>query len=307
MAQLLRNNLLCAALLLVHSVYASPESLLNSAQVDTFWTVAQAPDQNQALMAMPVSRLQQALTDMGLEHETKPRGGGPGWKDRPLVVMGTEPYGSSIPQNWPGIRFAEWRAVLPWFVIYEGLPDNPAKNTAVEINGIELWYLSSTDRVWRLLTSGVAPSWDGSYNPDAIAVSDKKAFRRIAGAQAAFAPESTVIVHGGLGQVETPWISGTDKADIAALFVSVRHRLTLKDKDGQDDRNTANFVVQAGADYYPRIGARLGDLNAKYVPGVGLGRFMKVQTSWRYSTLLVTQKGLNPSDVLKARAPNLAY
>ena len=30
---------------------------------------------------------------------------GPGWKVHPLIVMGVNPYGWSVPKDWIGVRF----------------------------------------------------------------------------------------------------------------------------------------------------------------------------------------------------------
>ena len=222
--------------------------------------------------------------------------------------MGTEPYGKSIPGNWAGTRYANWKSILTWFVIYEGVGGNRATNAAVEVNGIELWYLSTKDKVWKRIQSAKYPEWNGAYDLNAVAATTSgSTFKAVSQAAALFAPSTTNIIHGGLNQTNTPWNTATDTADISAIYASVQHRLTLKNSNGTDDRSQANYTLQAGVDYYPYIGAMVKDLNATYIPGAGSGRFLKVTTSWRNSTVLLKAKGITDQYLLTLPPPALDY
>ncbi len=267
--------------------------------------VAQAASLQQAR----VERLKAAIESMKApQHEVRPACNPcSGWGTKPLIVMGAEPYGSSIPSNWTGIRFEQWKAILPWFVIYEGVGGNTASNSAVEINGIELWGFSLKDRVWRKLNAAALPTWNGSYHLDAVAKSAARGFSAVSKATASFAPSASLIVHGGLGQVATPWDTTTGKDDVGALYVSVRHRLVVKSEKQQDDRSEANLTINVGADYYPWVGSQLSDLNANYVPAAGLGLFQKVTTKWRYATFFIAKTNLAPEQILKATPPAFVY
>lgn len=246
---------------------------------------------------------------MGLPHELKPEGGPKtGWGIAPLVVMGTEPYGSSVPTNWTGTRYDKWKAILTWFVMYEGVGGNKATNSVVEVNGLELWYLSKKDKVWKKIQAAKHPEWNGAYELNAIAaVTASKSYASVTPAEARFAPTANNIIHGGLSQTTTPWNASTDTGDISALFAAVRHRLVLKNAGGVDDRNIANFTVQAGIDYYPYLGARVKDLKATYIPGAGSGRFIKSTASWRYSTVLLKAKGLPDSALFNTAPPAFEF
>lgn len=227
-----------------------------------------------------------------------------GWGVKPMVVMGTEPYASSLPRNWPGIRFAEWRAMLGWFVIYEGVGGNPASNSAVEVSGIELWYLSKTSKTWKLVHSGLQPQWGTTLAPDAMTTLSTRAASKVDTPHSTtYMPTAANVVHGGLAQAETPWDAATGRADIEAIYLSVRHRLILRDPSGFDDRANANFVLQAGVDYYPYLGSRVSDLKAPYVPGAGLGQFIKVSDQWRYSTLFIKSNAISESQLLDIPPP----
>lgn len=268
-------------------------------------TAAQAA----ATLQARTDRLKAAIDSMkASQHEVKPACSPcSGWGNKPLIVMGAEPYGTSIPSNWPGTRFDQWKAILPWFVIYEGVGGNHASNSAVEINGIEIWAFSIKDRAWRKINSAPLPTWSGSYHVDAAAKSAVQGFASMSAATASFAPTSSLIVHGGLGQVPTPWNASTGKDDVGALYVSTRHRLVVKNAKLPDDRDKANLTINVGADYYPWLGSQLADLNATYVPGSGLGLFQKVTTQWRYASFFVAKQSVTPEQILKATPPLFAY
>lgn len=244
------------------------------------------------------------MDDMKRPHEVVPLGVGPaiGWKYRPDVGMGTEPYGSAIPSYWRGKRFAEWRAMLPWFVIYEGEPSNPARNVQVEIDGIECWVLSATERRWLQVGQASRPVWDSLYAPNAVdrvALSAGGRKADLGGTRYGTGPSH--MVHGGLGQLPVPWVGG--RADMLAIYSGVRHRLVLDRKEGPDERSVANIGVQAGVDYYPWQGARVSDLEASYVPAAGLGRFLRSTTAWRTSTFFVGKSGVSMDELLAVEPP----
>ncbi|MFG6456816.1 hypothetical protein [Roseateles sp. BYS96W] len=268
--------------------------------------VAQAASLQQAR----VERLKAAIESMKVsQHELKPDCDPcTGWRIKPLIVMGTEPYAESIPSNWTGTRYSFWKSVLPWFVIYEGAGGNQATNSAVEINGIEMWAYSLKDRTWSKLATGQHPTWNGSYGLDATTKSQAfQTYKSATASTTAFAPTKSHIVHGGLGQVETPWNSQTGKADLGALLVSVRFRLIPKNPELPDDRSKANFTLNVGADYYPWVGAQLADLNAAYVPASGLGQFLKATPDWRHATYFVSKSSLSTEKILKSPPPEFKY
>ncbi len=257
----------------------------------------------------PRSRIIAALQSMQLRHEMRPSGVPEtyGWKSKPSVGMGTEPYGLSVRSSWPGRRFDNWHAMLSWFVIYEAEGGNLAKNSAVEISGVELWYLSKKEFMWKRLQSDRYPKWQGAYSLNAINKSNEALYIERRSTGLVLAPTVRTMVHGGLGQVETPWNSETLRADIAAVFISVKHRLVLKDPKQTDDRFLAKLIVQAGADYYPYVGARVADLESPSVPSIGLGRFILASENWRYSTMIVVAPGIREAEVLKGLPDQFDY
>lgn len=258
---------------------------------------------------MPYERIVCALQSMYIPHEVRPNGVPDhyGWKNKPSVGMGTEPYASSLRSTWSGYRFEKWRSMLSWFVVYEADGGNPAKNAAVEIGGIEMWYLSQADRIWRKLQSGIYPKWHGAYSTNAVDKAKAKVISEKRSNNLVVIPTNQSMVHGGLGHVETPWSKDPSRADLAAVFVSVKHRLVVRNPSAHDDRDKARLVVQAGADYYPFMGARVVDLNATSVPSIGLGRFLLADEHWRYSTMIVVKKGLRVKEVLSGLPDRFDY
>lgn len=243
----------------------------------------QATGDNQA-------RLQEALADMGKKHEIVPFGIEikDGWHVGPTTVMGTEPYAAAVPTWWrKGTRYAEWRSLAAWFTVYLDAAGSASGNTGVEIDGIEAWALVNSSNQWEQLRAMRQPAWQGAYNPNAVQALRKSGGKMLASGGFLAIPTRDYMVHGGISQTALPW---TDRADFRALLVSVRHRLALIDPAGPDDRPQAGFGVMAGADYYPWVGAGLADLGADYNPGAGSGRFLRVTTAWRYSTVLLQSK-----------------
>ena len=270
---------------------------------------ARAPPREAAAVATvtAASRLAAAISDMTKTHEVVPLGVGTaiGWKYRPVLVANTEPYGSAIPSWWPGIRFAEWRALVPWFVIYEGEPANPAKNVQVEVAGIEAWvYLSST-RKWSQLGAAQKPAWDLLHAPNAIDIASFQANAVATNDSVRYTTGANFMIHGGLQQSPTPWTSSN--ADIRAVYVSVRHRLVVKDATKADDRERANIGLEVGMDYYPWMGSKPADVGASYLPGAGAGRFLKVGVNWRYSSLLLKKEGVTDAELTTSGLPVFTF
>jgi hypothetical protein len=260
---------------------------------------APAPDPNR-------ERIATALSDMKQRHEIVPFGieikGG--WHVAPYVVMGVEPLGSAVPAWWRGIRHAEWHSLAAWFTVYMDSPGTPTVNTGVEIGGIEVWVFTESTRQWTLLRAGAKPSWQGAFNPAA-----DRSLQRSGGK---FSPQGTFVaiptmsymVHGGIAQTAVPW---TDRPDIRALLVSVKHRLAVIDTSKPDDRDLAQFGLLAGADYYPWVGAQVADLGASYNPGAASGRFLRVTKDWRYSTMLIQCKRCTADELSGTPPPQFKY
>jgi hypothetical protein len=257
-------------------------------------------------VATDAARLADALADMSKPNEIVPEGIAKTarWRYGANVTMGTEPYASAIPSWWkPGIRFPEWRAMVPWFVIYPEEGGNPSTNTAVEVSGIEFWVLTETSNAWEKLEAAAVPAWQKEVGLKGQSPRSAQTIQSSADSRA-FLPSSDFMIHAGLPQVAVPWIQGRG-ANVKAMLVSVRHRLIVANPALPDDRSTARLGFSLGIDYYPWLGATVKDLKAKYVPAAGVSRFIKITTEWRHSTLLIAKKGVTPEEILSIPPPAL--
>jgi hypothetical protein len=243
------------------------------------------------------------VEEMRRPHPVKPFGGSDGWYVRPTVVMGTEPSASSLPKNWKGLPATEWRAVTPWFVVYPGEEFFTAPNTAVQIGGIQLWYFSKSNALWKLVASNDKPTWQGNYDSKGGWVRAEQVPAELRSCAGIFAPPQGQHAHGGLTKFPTPWGAPGGQPDIDALLVIVSHRLVRLRSDQPDDRAFSRYVVMAGADYYPNVNSRLADLNAPYVPGVGLGQFKLSTPEWQYASMFVQSRSADLKKLLDSVSP----
>lgn len=247
--------------------------------------------------------LRQSIDDMALYHEAKPNSGGPGWKDRPLVVMGAYPYGWSIPQNWPGNRFKEWKVILPWFLIFQELGAKNTINTGVEFKNFQMFFHVTSSGSWIRAAKKNSMSWSFADNINLSSKSNNPFFFRV-GDYELYRSSDSHVVHGGLGQYPLPWNQGSQSPDYDAIFVSVQHRLRMIDPNLPTDLSQTKFLVLVGADYYPFMGAGIKDLKANYNPGVGMGRFLKVTNEWRLSSFFVKKTDVS-FNILFAPPPKI--
>lgn len=233
----------------------------------------------------PDMRLMAAKTSMSLPNEVIPFGvlDSHDWKHRPTVTLGTLPLGTNLPSWWPGIRLAEWRGFTPWFVVFETGQGNRAPNTLVEVSGIEAWALRESTGRWELLASGNTPLWYELYVSESVTQrSNARPAGRVRNGVAELDAGGGYAVHGGLQIVPTPWHS--KGPDILAIYVSLKHRLVLRDETGPDDRELASLGVQAGADYWPCETKCDTDIQSPYYPASGTGRIMRSKLAYTRST-----------------------
>ena len=248
---------------------------------------------------------------MAANHEQSPHGlsNTVGWYYAPTLSQGMHPDMSQIGW-WPGPNFPAWQAIVPWWVAYVGASGSGSTNTAVEIAGVQLCAHRTSTQQWEVLWQSLQSSWILSLNEDAVTSGDPAPWSGTGPAGGtAVQPGNTYAsaqqcIHGGGGRVALPW--GAAGMDFDALHVIVRHRLVLKNPVGVDDRASANFIVQAGADYYPTLTTTLGMMApAAYVPGVGVGRFLQSQNGWRLSTFLCRSAALQT--LINGAPPAIPY
>lgn len=201
---------------------------------------------------------------------------GPGY-----VMMGNDPRLTNTP-SWfdrsvPGVGLTQyWNAINPYFVMFEGV-GNASTNTRVHLRDYKAYWKSRADGEWRLWGhrnqfDGQACSQGGNYAGCAGGDSGRRA--EPDGGQSFMLPAG-MNYHGwwATGPV------GINGPDIAAVFVTMQVRLTVDSPARPDDRSSARYLGQVGADYYPYLGGSSFGVVAN--PGVGISRSKYLTNQWR--------------------------
>jgi hypothetical protein len=184
-------------------------------------------------------------------------------------------------------------AIEWWGALYVGSAGNPATNTKVEVKDAQIWWLRASTGQW---IEGMAPTSaiDGGYYTEDF-VTDL-------GTSITFRSEgdggvSFITTSGEVGHIFAPFPRITvDPSDFGGLVSVMMAKLVLDNGIGTDDRASANFLLEVGADFYPTTTGPGIENN----PGVGGGKFKKVGTSYRsfsMTTLTQTQLRDNPPPV----------
>ena len=206
-----------------------------------------------------------------------------GWARGPgHVIMGNDPRGTNTPSWWVVNNAyyksgAYWNAILPWFVIFDGV-GNDASNTRVQVRNMKLYMKSKSSGTWKLLeaTTGVG----GELYPKTLTGTNTSAPNTRTesdGSTSILPPGGNLVFHG--------WSAGfstIDGSDVAAVFLTVQARLVKDNEAGEDDRGRAKYLIHVGGDYYPNTSTRASDLApAYYFPGIGLSRAKLVTGNWQ--------------------------
>ncbi|HEY4086011.1 MAG TPA: hypothetical protein VGM43_08735 [Bryobacteraceae bacterium] len=203
------------------------------------------------------------------------------WANGPAMEMGNNSNG--------------WRAVEAWGLIYVASEGSKAVNTRVNIRDMQLFVLSASKGTWSMIQGTSTPtgahyvenfSNDENIPADIIKLSD-----------------GTISVTAGGGYCfhfyPDPRAS-IDPSDIGGIVVVYQARLITADPTRTDDRSSARFVADAGADYYPGLTGNcpVGDNGG--CPGVAIGKMKYVTNDWRsfaMSTASQSQLTNNPPPV----------
>lgn len=267
--------------------------------------------------------LPEAIAEMGLQHEAPPYGVPPSfsWYAGPEVAMGTNPQQAipCSPENslnnacYPQ-HLTEWKALLPWWTVFPA-SNAPPGNSCVELLGMDTLVMSLSKRKWSRLQALQSRSGDfGEYYAENIQPAGHSDWSSVdpATGRLRVRPSPSRCFHGWTQRSRTPWKgaeyayepdylpicqepSNGEDHDVGAVFVSVLHRLAILDEAGADDRSSAQYVVQAGADYWPTLTAPLSCLHPMLVlPGVGIGRFRLSRPYLSRSTFFCVHPSLAP-------------
>ncbi|MFT4101542.1 MAG: hypothetical protein QM674_11005 [Burkholderiaceae bacterium] len=192
-------------------------------------------------------KLKNDMVLRGYEDKTSGWYVGPGY-----VMMGNDPRLTNTPSWWqasnPGRASSEYlRAVLPWVVIFDGVGSN-ASNTRVQIRNFRAYYKSKSSDQWVSLGSSAGASGAVYGKSSLFGATTAENNRTNSDGSTEIKPPTDVNYawHGWWGKGRVT-ISPTD---IAAMFVTLQARLVVDDPKQADDRASARYLVQIGADYY---------------------------------------------------------
>jgi hypothetical protein len=228
----------------------------------------------------------QITNDMIGSNEANPQGWPTSWGEGPSMGDGNTPPSA-------------WTASTAWGVVYQAAQGNMSTNTRVNIRNVQLYFLSKKTGTWSTLQNTSQPDC-AAYKEDFSGDVDVAADLRIEA-------DGTISVTSGMGVWAGdnihfyPDLRGaivpTDVAGVVSIFEA---RLIVGDTSLPDDRATANYVAEAGADYWPSLtGALPGSYN-NVTPPVAGGKYKYVQNDWRsFSMTTMTQAALalNPPPV----------
>lgn len=232
-----------------------------------------------------VNSIDTIIDDMRLMNDLELAGvpGDYGWAKGPgHVIMGNDPRGTNTPSWWTvdNGRFkgdAYWNAILPWFVVFDGV-GNGASNTRVQLRNMKLYMKRKSSGAWHLLeaSAGVRGNlYSKSLQDMDVASPDIRS--EADGSTSILPPGGNLVFHG--------WSSGFSEiegSDVGAIFLTLQARLVKDDETGTDDRAAARYLVHVGGDYYPDTSTRASDLApAYYLPGIGLSRAKLVANDWQ--------------------------
>ena len=207
--------------------------------------------------------LDEIVNDMILPHEGRPHGvpSSANWSYNPRVGAVEPP--------------ADWNAAIAWGQLYEWSAGNPATNTRVQIKDLELYYLSKIDHKWHLLQKSArvgGANYVEDFHDDLNKPADIK-----------YPVDGGVSVTCGDGYNFHFWpTSGRIKFpanEVAGCFVTVKAKLILANPEGNDDRDSAKFVMSVGGDWWLSLTAQWDQWKTN--ADMGIGRFRFVTPEWK--------------------------
>lgn len=230
----------------------------------------------------PASLWSEIATDMTGMNEAMPQGvpASYDWAQGPTLSMGNNPMG--------------WQAITAWGQVFVPVQGNPATNTRVNIRDVQLFLLQKSTGNWLLLQNTSQPAgadYLDDYSGDISMPGDVRN-----------EPDGTISVTAGGGYVFHFWPqdrASINPNDVGGVLALIQCRLIVGDPSLPDDRNIAQYIAGAGADYYPALtGGWPG--NQSFNPGVGTGKLKYVTNDWRFyamTTLTADQLASDPPPV----------
>ena len=226
--------------------------------------------------------------------------------------MGNIPRGTNTPSWWNPANLvfksnAWWNAVIPWFVVFDGV-GNTATNTRVQVRRVQLFFKSRATGAWSTISYNEPLDGD-QFIKDARQPPDSRRPNvryESDGALSILPPGGNLMYHGWSN------MNAVNGSDVGAVFATMQARLVRDSESSPDDRSAARYLIHVGADYYPSMTARTEDFAPdSYNPGVGIGRAKLVTNDWRaFNFCTLDVAGQDPGgsisvSVLQAAPPPL--
>jgi hypothetical protein len=197
------------------------------------------------------------------------------WQKYTMIIM-QSPAGADIPSWFEFSKPQRCYTLKSWLQVFEA-EGNAAKNTRVQFRNLKIFVLSESTRKWSLVKSDASPYTDSWAYP--FTFNADGGTRVEASGGLSFKPKYPVFAHGyGTQMTIVP-------QDIRAVFVSMETKLVLENASSADDRSSAKYLVNVGADYWPN--AQAVNTTWGYAPGIGQGRFILATQDWRKATMIV--------------------
>jgi hypothetical protein len=168
-------------------------------------------------------------------------------------------------------------AMIPWGQLYVPEAGNAATNSRVHIRDLHAWYLSKSNGQWRYWTG--SRGVEGAYFPE-----DFTNNAAIPAADVRQEPDGGISVRLIPGYNYHFWSTNgrilIDTNDIAATWAYCEARLIPHDPSSPDDRNSAQYILSTGSDYWLDLAAQW-DPSWLHNGDIGIGRFKFVRPHWR--------------------------
>ena len=246
----------------------------------------------------PLSAAEQIVNDMTGSHEDNPQGvpSGYAWYSAPQGPYSVPSGDEAVPPTNCSTTYpCPWEAVTTWGSVYPGSAGNASTNTQVNIRNVQLYSL--VGGVWQPLQSANGLSdigfqespedfVSGPYYTVQTGITNTQSDGTIAAIAGECFPSGTLSTSCSPGSTLYnfhfwPLSRATYTSTSQGIIACLEARLIPISGAAADDRATANYLVEAGADWYPTLTGSIPSSYNGSTPAVFIGKFKHVQANWR--------------------------
>lgn len=194
------------------------------------------------------------------------------------------PHGVPLDYDWaqkprfgdgPKDNYPKYTA---WGQVYEDAEGNPADNTRVQIRNMVSYYFSRKEQKWiKLQGEGKI---EGAAYPESFG-KGLGTCPHIARDESENGGGASVTAGKGYNFHFWPSEARIDvvPSDIEAIYTTLEARLILDDEKGEDDRDTARYLMSVGGDFWIVDGNGSGGDNHNF--DFAVGRFRYITNEWQ--------------------------